>query len=114
MCDDNQFIALPERIENAFYDLDDHILATMVNKDEKYAELTTQQEALAKRFPNLISWLENDDVSMTISKEIHAGIVEYLKIETEMEFIARRYAYYAGQKDCFEFLRKINAFRATY
>ena len=105
---DNIFTGMVENLEDNFLEISSGVTASLRDTDEEYTALFEKRLELQKRYPCIQTTLEGDgEVSM--SAEEHKGLLEYLGVVNDMENIERLRLYYAGHRDCFAYLKKIEA-----
>jgi len=97
---------LMNMISENFSAMDSAIVVALIKKDERYAELAKKHDELSDRFPDIEKWLKQEG-PLTLSADEHAGLIEHLEVTSYMEDLERMAIYYAGHKDCFEYLKKI-------
>jgi len=90
--------------------MDDAIILALPENDSRYAKLLEREQDIESRFPDVLDWLEGSG-PLSLSAEEHAGLVEHLELTAEKEDLERIAIYYAGHKDCFEYLRKIGVIK---
>jgi len=97
-----------QMIDDGFSDMDDAIVNALPESNEHYADMIAREQELMRRFPKIENWLEEEG-SLTLTAEEHAGLVEYIELAAEKEDVERLSIYYAGHKDCYAYLKKIGA-----
>jgi len=106
---DNIFTGMTENLEDNFQEIASGITASLRDTDEDYADLFEKRFDLQRRFPCIQAVIESDG-AVSLTAEEHAGLLEYLGVVNDMENIERLRLYYAGHRDCFAYLQKIDAF----
>lgn len=75
----------------------DHKIVVYLMKDhEEYQKIRNRQNALTKKYPSLISFLDGNE-SITLSAEEHNAVKEYLRNRDEIAGMEKEYSYYYGQ-----------------
>ena len=92
-------------ISEHFSEIASEIEKALPKEDERYANLDKRQAEIEKLFPDIENWIEKAG-PLSLSKEEHDGLIEYLKIDDEMTEIERLAIYYAGARDCIDYLKK--------
>ena len=92
-------------IKENFSEIANEIEKALPKEDERYAELENRQAEIEKAYPDIENWIEKEG-PLSLSKEEHDGLIEYLKIDDEMTEIERLAIYYAGARDCINYLKK--------
>jgi hypothetical protein len=99
---------LPDRIKDAFPEIDSDIATDLRKQDEGYSSLFRESGSLQAEFPVITDVLESEG-EIALTAEEHAALVRYLAVKQEMEDAERQGIYFRGHTDCFAYLKKIGA-----
>lgn len=100
------FPGLVAQLESMFGEMDSYFTVALRENDEEYAMQYKRKQELTKAFPFIDQFLEGDD-PQSLSVDKHEGLKEYLDVYRNMEHRERLNLYYAGHRDCFNYLRRI-------
>ena len=103
---DEDYPGMIAQIEGTFGEMDSGFTVDLRENDEDYAALRKYKNEIMDRFPFIEAFLDGND-AQTLEPEKYAGLKEYLSVNTEMEERERLNLYYAGHRDCFNYLRRI-------
>ena len=94
------------QIEGTFKEMDSGFTVALRESDEEYAQLRKYMIEITERFPFIEPFLDGDN-ALSLSVDEYLGLTKYLHANTEMEYRERLNLYYAGHRDCINFLRRI-------
>lgn len=80
------------------------------NQDREYQEIGRKKKEIQDNFP-CIEKLMDDDGAVEISAEEHKKFLEFLALRSDMEYRERELHYWYGHVHCYEYLKRIGAFR---
>jgi hypothetical protein len=99
---------LPERVKDAFPEIDSDICTGLRGRDEGYAALFHESDRLQADCPAIMKVLDGEgEVSLTADE--HAALVRYLAVKQKMEDMERLVIYFCGHADGFAYLKEIGA-----
>jgi hypothetical protein len=102
------YMDLSQRITENFLEIDNDICVELLHTDKEYASLYDKADDLQHLHPFIMKALEGaEEISLT--KDEHHILVEYLSLKIEMDSIERRQIYFRGHTDSFAYLKKIGA-----
>ena len=98
------FTGLIPLLEEMFWEMCGNLHIALCDSDKEYATLAKRRADLSARFIEIALAGEGP---LSLSAEEHAQMVEYLKVKDEIEERERLNIYFAGHRDCIDYLRKI-------
>lgn len=75
---------------------DGKIIRYLRKHHEGYQDLQKKQEKLLRRYPVLISVINNED-EITLKQEEHHALKTFMTVRDEMDSIVKEYNYFFGQ-----------------
>ena len=76
--------------------IDGKVVSYLSSRHPDYKKLRCRQEELVKRYPTIIA-LEIGDDEISLNKEEHRALREYMDNQTEMEVLEKSYSVYYAQ-----------------
>ena len=108
MDEHDSYFNLVERIEDAFLEIDNDIIADLSKADAEYAAMKKEILRLQSDFPAISKIMEGKG-AISITAEEHAALSRYLAVKSSMEDMERKRIYFRGHTDGFAYLKKIGA-----
>lgn len=102
------YFSLPERLEDAFAEIDSDIVTDLGKTNEEYAEIRQKLSDMKKDYPFIMQVMEEDG-EIHLSAEEHAVFVRHLRLSWKLEDMERLQIYFRGHTDAVAYLKKIKA-----
>lgn len=102
--------SLPHWITLLYEKVDGDSVAYLRNQDKEYQDIMEKKNELRSQYP-CIDRLMEEPATMEISREEHEKFLQYLALRNEMECRERELYYWNGHVHCYEYMKKMGAFR---
>lgn len=86
---------------------DGKIIRYLRKHHEGYQDLQKKQEKLLRRYPVLISVINNED-EITLKQEEHHALKTFMTVRDEMDSIVMEYNYFFGQTSMLNYIEMLN------
>ena len=100
------FYDLPERIADAFPEIDSDIVTDMLEHNEEYAKMRKQIDTMQRENPFIVAVTEGE-AAVSLSAEEHKILADYFNLYVEMTNMERQQIYFRGHTDSFAYLKKM-------
>jgi hypothetical protein len=94
---DQLFTDLPQRMEEAYPEMENEMLIELKQKDNEYAKLHERFYTLQEQHPFLLEVLEGNG-SVTMTAEEHEIFLKYLALYRKMDEKERIHIYFRGTR----------------
>ena len=102
------FTDLPQRIEEAFPEMENEMLMELRQGDDEYAQIHKRFYDLQEQHPFILEVLEGKG-NLSLIEEEHAVLLEYIALYRKMDEKERIHIYFRGHTDALAYLKKIGA-----
>lgn len=102
------YFDLPERLEEAFAEIDNDIVTDLRKTNEEYKELQRQLSDLKKKYPFIMQVME-ETREIHLTAEEHTVLNKYLRLYRKLDDMERLQIYFRGHTDAVAYLKKIKA-----
>ncbi len=86
--------------------VDGKIIRYLRTHHERYGKLLLKHEELLKKYPALVSVI-NDEEKITLDQEEHCAFRRFMAVQNEMDSIVMRYSYFFGQARMFDYFEML-------
>ena len=104
----DRFYNLAERIEDAYFEIDNDMMTDLLEINAEYIALHQEIKQMEADFPILVE-LTDGSGAISLSAEEHKAFVEHFLLEQRRENIERQYIYFRGHRDNYHYMKKIGA-----
>ena len=87
--------------------VDGKIIRYLRTHHERYGKLLLKHEELLKKYPALVSVINNDEEKITLNQEEHCALRRFMAVQNEMDSIVIRYSYFFGQARMFDYFEML-------
>ena len=106
MNEEGKITSMLDLIDDNFLDFESDLIVTLPEKNPEYAKLKEEKDELSCKYPILEEWFEGRK-SLSLTAEEYTAFVKHKYLVRDMDFIERQAIYYAGQRDCYMYLKRI-------
>lgn len=93
-------------LEEMEHHVDGKIIRYLRTHHERYGKLLLKHEELLKKYPALVSVI-NDEEEITLDQEEHCALRRFMAVQNEMDSIVMRYSYFFGQARMFDYFEML-------